>query len=218
VATLRVRRSATRSSPGSGPLVCSLSKKPRHSSAARSTSSHSRRPGALEHCEILLSLGTRNVAGDVEAARASCARPPTSRARRARRSRSPRGSPLRRRPRWHGVRRPRRPAAIALLEEAIDWLGAADSVLRVHCLARLAAELYYNGLRRTATRALRASRRDGFAARRRFARMTALHSRHWSLWGPDSNAEEQRRAASELLRLADQLGDKEMLFRGTSSA
>jgi len=174
------------------------------------------RPGDSKHCEILLSLGdAQRRAGDLESARASCAQ-----AAEIARAAGAKDAFAKAALCYGGglggmgyVDRADR-EHIALLEEAIDWLGAEDSVLRVQCLARLAAELYYTDFverrRALSEQAVAMAARLGDVG----AIMTALHSRHWSLWGPDSNPEEQRRASTELLRLAERLADKEMLFRG----
>jgi hypothetical protein len=43
--------------------------------------------------------------------------------------------------------------------------------------------------------------------------LVALYSRHWSMLGPDG-LEERRRAAEELVRIAERVGDREMAYRG----
>jgi hypothetical protein len=102
---------------------------------------------------------------------------------------------------------------IGLLEEALNTLPEGDSPMRVRLLARLAVELYYtnHSKRREAlsAQALAMARRLGDPE----AELVAHYSRHWSVWGPDG-IDERLRAASELLTLAERVGDQEMAFRG----
>jgi tetratricopeptide (TPR) repeat protein len=104
-------------------------------------------------------------------------------------------------------------ALIALLEEALEALGPEDSVERVQLLSRLAIELYYKPVaeRRDSLT------RDAVAMSRRLddprAQLVAQYGRHWALYGPDG-LDERSAAGIELVRLADDVGDREMAFRG----
>jgi tetratricopeptide (TPR) repeat protein len=97
--------------------------------------------------------------------------------------------------------------SIHLLEEALDVLGEEDSPLRVAVLDRLVGEIMgANGERsRSASiEALEMARRIGDPR----TLLTALISRRWALWGPDSNIEEQLDAANELAEFAEKHDDK----------
>lgn len=173
-------------------------------------------PSGTLHCDILLALGdAQRKASDIEAARDSHARAAELARNLGERETFARaalgyGAGL------GGMGYVDRvdERHVALLEEALDRLGPEDSVLRVHCMARLAAELYYTDFlerrRSLSEQAVAMAARLGDVA----ARMEALHGRHWSLWGPDANLEEQRLGAIEILRLAGEAGDREMSFRG----
>ena len=103
--------------------------------------------------------------------------------------------------------------AVSLLEEALDRLPAGDSVLRAAVLGQLAAELYWSPdvSRRDALsrEALTVARRTGDAA----AVAEALFARRFAVWGPDS-LEERLRIGEEILRLADETGDRKLTRAG----
>ncbi|MFI5366306.1 MAG: AAA family ATPase [Candidatus Binatia bacterium] len=99
---------------------------------------------------------------------------------------------------------------IDLLEEALDRLGTADSVLRSRVCARLAVALYHfpDSLERRVAlsqEAVDMAGRAGDAA----AHLAALYSRHWAIWGPE-NLDDRLAAATAMVRLAERLGDREM--------
>lgn len=104
-------------------------------------------------------------------------------------------------------------ALINLLEEALAALPGGDSLARVRLTSRLAVELYYTpeGERRTELA------RQAVAMAQRLsapdAELVAQCSRHWSMLGPDG-IEERIAGAWEVVRLADEVGDREMAFRG----
>jgi hypothetical protein len=102
---------------------------------------------------------------------------------------------------------------ISLLEEALAVLEGGDSADRVRLLARLAVELYYTDQidRRVAlsSEAIEMARR----LEDRGSLLVALYSRHWAACGPDT-LDERLANATEMLRLADDVGDREMAFLG----
>lgn len=169
------------------------------------------------HCRLLLALGdARWRAGDVVRARTTF----LDAADAARALPSPEllaeavlgfgGGLLRA---WHATRgafgdRPGR-----LLAEALDAVGPEDSALRVRLLGLLAEELYYTAndsrRERLSREAVEMARRLGDPA----SLALALCSRCLAVWGPD-HLEERLDAASEVLRLAENLGDRQLLAIG----
>lgn len=102
---------------------------------------------------------------------------------------------------------------IALLEEALGALDDSDSALRVRLLGRLAVELYYSD---ELERRIALSREAIDIARRlgdRGALVVALYSRHWAAYGPDT-LDERLANATEMVKLANEGGDREMSFHG----
>jgi tetratricopeptide (TPR) repeat protein len=102
---------------------------------------------------------------------------------------------------------------VGLLEQALAALGEHDSAPRAMVLARLAAELYYSGLRdrrmELSSRAVEMARRLGDPATLGYA----LNGRHRALWGPE-NAQDRLALAREIIELADRAGDRELALRG----
>ncbi len=102
---------------------------------------------------------------------------------------------------------------VGLLEEALRALPRADSVLRTRVLARLAAELAFapNDSRRDALSrdALAMARRLGDPATLAYA----LNCRHLAAWGPD-DLEDRLALATEMVRLAERVGDRDLEARG----
>ena len=102
---------------------------------------------------------------------------------------------------------------IEMLEQALDGIGSADSVLRVRLLARLAVELYYTPLaeRRAelSGEALAIAERLGDSQ----ALLVARYSRHWSQIGPD-DVKLRAEVANDLVALAATVGDPELALRG----
>ncbi len=100
-----------------------------------------------------------------------------------------------------------------LLQEALGALPVEDSPLRARLLARLALELYYAGDpdRRLAlsAAAVELARRLGDPS----ALATCLDARHYALWRPE-NVQERLAVASELRRLAEEVGDPELELEG----
>ena len=104
-------------------------------------------------------------------------------------------------------------ALINLLEEALAALPGGDSLLRVRLTSRLAVELYYTP---EAERRRELARQAVAMAQRLSApdaELVAQCSRHWSTLGP-GGIEERIAGAWEVVRLADEVGDREMAFRG----
>jgi class 3 adenylate cyclase len=104
-------------------------------------------------------------------------------------------------------------ALLEVLGEALESLPDADNELRVRVLARLAVELYYtdaiNERTRLSGEAVAMAGRIGHPR----LELLALYSRHWSVLGPD-DIDAQVAAATEIVRLAGLVGDREMAFRG----
>ena len=106
-------------------------------------------------------------------------------------------------------------ATVDLLKEALEALGPEDSALRARLLGRLGVALRFraNGAAEERTRvaleAVEMAERLGDPA----TRLAALYDRQLSMLGPDG-FEARTAAADEILRLASELGDREMMFRG----
>jgi hypothetical protein len=100
---------------------------------------------------------------------------------------------------------------VSLLEEALAALSERDSVLRARLLARLAAELYYTD---QVERRVELSRAAIAMARRLEdpgALLVALYGHYWAACGPET-LEERLANATEMVRLANELGEDEMAF------
>jgi tetratricopeptide (TPR) repeat protein len=99
------------------------------------------------------------------------------------------------------------------LEEALDWLGDEDSVLRARLLSRLVIELSFARdeprLASLSEEAVAVARRCDDAG----ALSVALIARHWSLWAPE-NIGERVQAATELLEIAAATGSANFAIRG----
>ena len=101
----------------------------------------------------------------------------------------------------------------ARLQEALGALGAEDSPLRARLLARLALELYYAG---DPDRRLALSGEAVALARRLGDPLTlavCLDARHYALWRPET-VQERLEVASELRRIAEEVGDHELELEG----
>jgi hypothetical protein len=100
-----------------------------------------------------------------------------------------------------------------LLEEALRALGEEDCALRAMVLGRLAAELYYSDepTRRAAlsAQAVEMARRTGDRA----ALAYTLNARAIAVWTPDTLAE-RLAVAGEIMRLAEEVGDRDLALRG----
>ncbi len=99
---------------------------------------------------------------------------------------------------------------VSLLREALSALGEADSALRAKLLAYLSVALYYSPELRVplSQQAVEMARRVGDSA----AMVIALYSRHTALAGA-VNVEERLAVATEILRIAETAGNKEMALR-----
>ncbi len=104
---------------------------------------------------------------------------------------------------------------VAVLEEALEALGAEDRPLRARLLARLALELYYAGApeRRleVSEEAVALARRIGDPA----TLAVCLDARHYALWRPET-VEQRLEVAAELRRIAEQAGDPELELEGAA--
>jgi DNA-binding NarL/FixJ family response regulator len=108
------------------------------------------------------------------------------------------------------------PVEVGLLEEALVALGDADSRLRARVLARLARALLSTPL---LDRRLELSQEAVALARRLGDPATlaaALYDRHLAIWGADQPAlaGERLAMATEVVDLAEQVGDWAMALRG----
>jgi DNA-binding SARP family transcriptional activator len=176
-----------------------------------------REPAGERCCRLLLALGdARWRAGDVAGARstfldaADAARALPSAELLAEAVLGFGGGLLRA---WHATRgafgdRPGR-----LLGEALEAVGPGDSALRARLLGLLAEELYYtaNDSRREqlSREAVDMARRLGDPG----SLALALCSRCLAVWGPD-HLDERLTAAAEVIRLAEELGDRQLLAIG----
>ncbi len=102
---------------------------------------------------------------------------------------------------------------IDLLEEAVRAVGEEESPLQAQVLGRLAVELYWSHEpKRRATlsrQAVEVARRCGDTG----ALAYALNAQHVVLREP-GNVEERLAIASDIMRLAGEIGDKELTLRG----
>ncbi len=102
---------------------------------------------------------------------------------------------------------------VTLLEEALRLLGETPSVLRARVLGTLAVALYWEPAARD--RMLRLSE-EAVDLARRFGDASALghvlHCRRWVL-GPGLDAAESLTITGEILALADQAGDRELVLQ-----
>ena len=172
------------------------------------------RPGPQQRCELLLAVGeARMAASDVPAARIAYQQAGEL----ARRIGSPEalaraglglGSEF-----TSGIVDP---AQVGLLEEALTALGEADSPQRARVLAGLARALVSTPQveRRLALSedAVQMARRLGDPA----ALAAALFGRHLAIWGSERAevAGERLAIATEVVGLAEQIGDRAMALRG----
>ncbi len=168
---------------------------------------------AARHCELLLALGWAQMrageSGAVCDGTFQCA------AAVARRLRAP--ELLARAALGFGARKSPLDASneslLQQLREALAALGPGDSALRARLLSRLALAVCVPDPRAESTAlsedAVRVGRRVGDPATLAFA----LFSRHAALAGP-ANVEERLSIATEIVRLAEQVGDREMGMAG----
>jgi predicted ATPase/DNA-binding CsgD family transcriptional regulator len=172
------------------------------------------RPDQRERCELLLDLGeARMAASDVAAARAAYQQAGEL-ARRigAAELLAQAGLGLGQEITYWIVN----PVEVGLLEEALATLGEGDSGLRARVLARLARALLFTPQadRRLALseQAIELARRLGDPA----TLAAVLYDRHLAIWGPERAgvAGERLAAATELVRLAERVGDRAMALRG----
>ena len=99
------------------------------------------------------------------------------------------------------------PLLVRLVEEALNALGEEDNVLRARLLALLAALIHVDSPERGASlsqEGVEMARRVGNSA----ALTSALVGRQIAVWRPD-NLEERLAIATEIVGLAEEIGDKE---------
>lgn len=103
------------------------------------------------------------------------------------------------------------PYLVSLLEDALAALPDGDSVPRAHLLARLAGALRdqpeLEARAALSKESVEIARRMGDAG----TLCLVLNARFAAIWGPD-NAHERLELANEAVQLADDLGEKELLF------
>jgi DNA-binding CsgD family transcriptional regulator len=108
------------------------------------------------------------------------------------------------------------PVEVGLLEEALVALGGEDSPLRARVLARLARALMFAP--QVERRLVLSEQAVGLARRLGDPATLAavLYDHHQAIWGPDRTevASERLAAATEVVDLAERLGDRAMALRG----
>lgn len=166
-------------------------------------------PREAQRCELLLALGEAlRRAGDAQHARESFRRA----AEIARRLRAPEWlarAALGYGGMWSEVGVVDE-ALVGLLREALASLEDGEGALRVRLRSRLALELYLDDEGdRLSREAVQTARRIGEPA----GLLSALHSRHATLLRPESLAE-RLAVASEIVRLAGEVGDAEFALQG----
>jgi DNA-binding CsgD family transcriptional regulator len=106
-------------------------------------------------------------------------------------------------------------SVIRLLEEVLDVLGEEDSSLKARVLGALTRALINTGCQEQATiigqQAVHMARRLGDLA----TLAAALEASHYTLWGPQ-NIAEKLAAATEVIRLAATVGDRDMALEASS--
>ena len=99
---------------------------------------------------------------------------------------------------------------VDVLDEALGYLGPADSILRVKLLGRLSAELFFSDAWERGValsgEAVDAARRLGDPG----TLAVALDARHTATWGP--NVHERLAIGTEMLRLGEAGDDREIIF------
>ncbi|HJW61237.1 MAG TPA: hypothetical protein VJ931_16535 [Actinomycetota bacterium] len=169
-------------------------------------------PAEPDRCELLLRLGAAQArAGEYQQAKESCLQA----AEIARRLGAP--EQLARAALGFGERQVEgglvNRQLVALLREALDGLGPQDAPLRARLLARLSAEFAFSD----ETEAMEPLSLEAVAMARRLADpaalRTAVDARWMAVWGPDG-LEERTALAAEILRLAQETGDRELELEG----
>lgn len=103
---------------------------------------------------------------------------------------------------------------IALLEEALDALGDGSRALRARLLARLAVELYWVSDAASRRRQLAADAvEEAVALEDRRVLLYTLVCRQWATLSPTEPIEERLVSAEVILRLAEALGDDEVVYQ-----
>jgi len=97
---------------------------------------------------------------------------------------------------------------VALLEEALEALGAQQPSLRARLLARLSIEVYYEDPATYRERLSEESVQLAREANEPEALLDALNARRVTLWSPD-HLDERLTVSRELVELAESTGDRE---------
>jgi DNA-binding winged helix-turn-helix (wHTH) protein/tetratricopeptide (TPR) repeat protein len=108
---------------------------------------------------------------------------------------------------------PRDDVLVGLLDEALRMLGETASALRVRILARLVGTAPYSDSLETRRALSQQALEQAQQIGDRDTLLVALAARAWALLGPD-HLEERLAVATELLRIADDGGDKTMVLFG----
>ena len=109
------------------------------------------------------------------------------------------------------------PPRLQLLEEACNVLGPEETSLKAQCLAHRALALAHDYDSADVVQRRLALSKEAVEVARRVgeprALATALHARHRDLWTTNAfTTDESRNAASEMVTLAEEAGDSELLF------
>jgi tetratricopeptide (TPR) repeat protein len=102
---------------------------------------------------------------------------------------------------------------VGLLEAALARLGPDAAALRARVLARLAMELYFTDAVERRAALIEEAMAIARAARDPAALAFVLGASHWTLWSP-ANTAERLGIATELLRLAERLAERELALQG----
>jgi class 3 adenylate cyclase len=167
-------------------------------------------PDERQRCELLLAIGeAQNRAGDRDRAKANFLRA-VDVARKLSDSDRFAGAALGYAGEWGAWGAAADKVVLGLLEEALDTLGQADSVLRAMLLSRLATEFWFSGERERAE----SVSEEGVGVARRVGDQTGLADALWirsvSTWGPD-NRDERLATGDEIVRLTEDTGDRRAL-------
>ena len=104
------------------------------------------------------------------------------------------------------------PAAVGLLEEALEATSAGEAATSARLLAQLSVELYYSDrarARELSALAVEHARRADDAA----ALAAALNARRVALWAPQ-HADERLATADDMIAAAEAVGDREAVLQG----
>jgi tetratricopeptide (TPR) repeat protein len=170
-------------------------------------------PDEIQRCDLLLALGEAQAkAGETQKARETFQQAATVARKRGNSQQLARSALGFGNDTWEEVPMVDEPL-ITLLEEALAAIGEGDSTIHVRLLGRLAVALYYADARdrrlALSQEALEMARRLGDPT----TLASALHARHWALWGHEK-VQERLGVATEIVRLAEAVGARELALTG----